>query len=411
MGPRPKILIVDDEPFNVDYLEQELEDFDYDTVSAANGREALAQVAAEKPDVVLLDIMMPELDGFQVLERLKADLETRDLPVIVISAMNDLKSVVRGIELGAEDYLPKPFEPVLLRARLEASLEKKRLRDQEHLYLKGLERELEIGRQIQAGFLPEALPQPPGWEIAAYFQAAREVAGDFYDVFPLARGEKVGLVLGDVCGKGVGAALFMTLFRSLIRVSAMTYFAGAAPAAATAGPSSNDDVALLEQTIALTNNYVARTHQRASMFASLFLGVLNPATGVLVYVNGGHEAPVIVGPAGVKTSLGPTGPVVGIFAGITFKIQQVQLDLGDMWVGYTDGVTDALSPDEEMFSRENLMALLAQPAPSAPVLLDQIEAGLQAHVAGANQYDDITLLAVRRVAEAFTQVQTDPINR
>lgn len=400
MGPRPKILIVDDEPFNVDYLEQELEDLDYDTVSAANGREALAQVAAQKPDVVLLDIMMPELDGFQVLERLKAGSETRDLPVIVISAMNDLKSVVRGIELGAEDYLSKPFEPVLLRARLEASLEKKRLRDQEHLYLKGLERELEIGRQIQAGFLPETLPQPPGWEIAAHFQAAREVAGDFYDAFPLARGEKVGLVLGDVCGKGVGAALFMTLFRSLIRVSAMTYFTGAAPAAATARPSSNDDVALLEQIVTLTNNYVARTHQRASMFASLFLAVLNPATGALVYVNGGHEAPVIVGPAGVKTSLGPTGPVVGIFAGIKFKIQQVQLDPGDMLVGYTDGVTDALSPDEEMFGRENLAALLAEPAPSAPALLNQIEVSLRAHVAGANQFDDITLLAVRRIPEA-----------
>ncbi|MBI1876722.1 MAG: response regulator [Chloroflexi bacterium] len=115
MGPRPKILIVDDEPFNVDYLEQELEDLEYDTVSAANGREALAHVDAENPDVILLDIMMPEMDGYQVLERLKADKGLRNLPVIIISALNDLKSVVRGIELGSEDNLPKPFEPVLLR--------------------------------------------------------------------------------------------------------------------------------------------------------------------------------------------------------------------------------------------------------------------------------------------------------
>lgn len=400
MDARPKILIVDDEPFNVDYLEQELEDLHYDTLSAGNGREALAQVAARKPDVILLDIMMPELDGFQVLERLKADPATRNLPVIIISAMNDLKSVVRGIELGAEDYLPKPFEPVLLRARLEASLEKKRLRDQEQLYLKGLERELEIGRQIQAGFLPETLPQPPGWEIAAHFQAAREVAGDFYDAFPLARGEKVGLVLGDVCGKGVGAALFMTLFRSLIRVSAMTYFTGVPPAPTVGEPSLHDDIALLERIINLTNNYVARTHHRASMFASLFLGVLNSASGALVYVNGGHEAPVILGPAGVRTSLEPTGPVVGIFAGTKFTIKQAQLDPGDILVIYTDGVTDALNPAGEMFGGENLTALLAQPAPSAPAMLHQIEASLRTHVAGASQYDDITLLAVRRIAEA-----------
>lgn len=137
---KPKILIVDDEPFNVDYLEQELEDLDYQTVSAANGREALEQVAAENPDVILLDIMMPEMDGFQVLARLKADKNWRDIPVIVISAMSDMNSVVKGIKLGAEDYLPKPFDEVLLRARLSASLEKKRLREQEVAYLRAVAR-------------------------------------------------------------------------------------------------------------------------------------------------------------------------------------------------------------------------------------------------------------------------------
>ncbi len=135
MDERPKILIVDDEPYNVDYLEQELEDLDYDTVSAFNGREALDQVADEAPDVVLLDIMMPEMDGFQVLGHLKSDGATRDIPVIVISALTDVDSMVRGIELGAEDYLPKPFSPTLLKARLKTSLRKKKLRDLERSYL------------------------------------------------------------------------------------------------------------------------------------------------------------------------------------------------------------------------------------------------------------------------------------
>lgn len=136
MSKRPTILIVDDEPFNVDYLEQELEDLDYATVSAANGQQALDQVAAHAPDMILLDIMMPVLDGFQVLARLKADARWRDIPVVVISAMTDLESVVRGIKLGADDYLPKPFNEVLLQARIEAGLEKKRLRDQEVEYLR-----------------------------------------------------------------------------------------------------------------------------------------------------------------------------------------------------------------------------------------------------------------------------------
>lgn len=130
MNQKPKILIADDEPFNVDYLEQELEDLDYETVSASNGQEALEKVQTESPDLLLLDIMMPVMDGFAVLRRMKTDPKLRDIPVIVISAMNDLQSVVKGIEQGAEDYLPKPFEPVLLHARISSSLEKKRLRDE-----------------------------------------------------------------------------------------------------------------------------------------------------------------------------------------------------------------------------------------------------------------------------------------
>ncbi len=135
MDERPVILIVDDEPFNIDYLEQELDDLAYDTISAADGREALAQAASQAPDVILLDIMMPEMDGFQALEHLKSDRTTRDIPVIVISALTDINSVVRGIELGAEDYLPKPINPTLLKARLKTSLRKKKLRDLERSYL------------------------------------------------------------------------------------------------------------------------------------------------------------------------------------------------------------------------------------------------------------------------------------
>jgi adenylate cyclase len=130
MHQKPKVLIVDDEPFNVDYLEQELEDLDYDILTAVNGRDALDKIQSEPPDLVLLDIMMPVLDGFAVLAQIKADPRLRDIPVIVISASNDLESVVKGIQQGAEDYLPKPFEPTLLHARITASLEKKSLRDQ-----------------------------------------------------------------------------------------------------------------------------------------------------------------------------------------------------------------------------------------------------------------------------------------
>ncbi|MFN2134570.1 MAG: response regulator [Candidatus Promineifilaceae bacterium] len=149
MRERPLILIVDDEPFNIDYLEQELEDLDCDTVSASNGLEALKQVDATAPDMILLDIMMPVLDGFQVLEQLKANAAWRDIPVVIISAMSDISSIARGIEAGAEDYLPKPFDPTLLEARLHAGLEKKRLRDQEVEYLRQVEHLTAAARAIE----------------------------------------------------------------------------------------------------------------------------------------------------------------------------------------------------------------------------------------------------------------------
>lgn len=155
MENRPKILIVDDEPFNVDYLEQELEDLEYDTVTAYNGKEALEQVTAESPDLVLLDIQMPIMDGFQVLSRLKANPNTRDIPVIVISAMSDMNSVVKGISIGAEDYLPKPFDPVLLKARISSSLEKKVWRDREKLYLQQIQAEKQRVDELLHVILPE----------------------------------------------------------------------------------------------------------------------------------------------------------------------------------------------------------------------------------------------------------------
>jgi len=129
------LLVVDDNETNRDMLSRRLERQGYTVVTASNGRQALSTLAEQSFDLVLLDVMMPELDGYQTLEQLKADPRFRDLPVIMISALDEIESIVRCIEMGAEDYLPKPFDPVLLRARIGASLEKKRLRDQEQAYL------------------------------------------------------------------------------------------------------------------------------------------------------------------------------------------------------------------------------------------------------------------------------------
>lgn len=152
-----KILIVDDEPLNVDYLEQEIDDLGYVSVCAYNGQEALQKVAAEVPDLILLDIMMPILNGFEVLARLKDNPQTRDIPVIIISAMTDMQSIVKGIELGAEDYLGKPFNDVLLHARIHNCLQKRRWRLQEIQYLQEIETEKQRVNELLHVILPDAI--------------------------------------------------------------------------------------------------------------------------------------------------------------------------------------------------------------------------------------------------------------
>jgi len=373
---------------NRDLLSRRLQQQGHTVSLAENGRRALEMIAAEEFDLVLLDIMMPELDGYAVLERMRGDGTLDRLPVIMISAVTELESVVRCIEMGATDYLPKPFNTVLLRARVGATLEKKRLRDRERLWARSLERELEIGREIQQSFLPEELPQPAGWEIAATFRPARQVAGDFYDAFPLAGGSRIGLVVADVCDKGVGAALFMALFRSLLR--AFTERAFAAGDAAADGPR-------LLSTVVSTNDYIARTHGRSNMFATAFVAVLDPKTGSLAWVNAGHEAPVVSGPSRSPAArLAPTGPALGMMPDMTFAAREAVLAPGETLFAFTDGVTDARDPSGRLFSEERLLELLSDGAPLAATLLGTVERAVDSHSAGSEPSDDITMLAVRR---------------
>lgn len=248
-----------------------------------------------------------------------------------------------------------------------------------------MERDLEIGRQIQAGFLPDELPRAEGWELEAYFRPAREVSGDFYDAFALPGG-RLALAIADVCDKGVGAALFMTLLRSLLRA-----FAEQAGEGGTLAPG-----AIAAAAVGRLNSYVARTHGRSCMFASLFFGVLDPVAGGLAYINAGHEPPVVVGPGGVRDRLAGTGPVVGIDANVAYRVGTVKLAPGEALYAYTDGVTEARDPSGRFFTEARMLALLGPPAASAAGLLAAIRAGLDAHVAGGEPHDDVTMLAVRR---------------
>jgi phosphoserine phosphatase RsbU/P len=267
--------------------------------------------------------------------------------------------------------------------------------------------EIEKGQKMQRDFLPDHLPKLEGWDLAALFKPARQVAGDFYDTFILPGGG-VGLVIADVCDKGVGSALFMALFRSLIRVFSGELLAGndnLSPNDQLSFPSNESEHGLatnLEhvhalRAVRLTNDYVAETHSTLNMFATLFFGVLDPVTGILTYVNGGHEPLAIVDSNGIKERLKPTGPAVGMMPNMKFRIQQTRLELGDMLVGYTDGVPEAKSPNSKFYTEERFLTLLEHPPSSATEMLDLVDRSLIEHIANADQFDDITMLAVRRL--------------
>jgi serine phosphatase RsbU (regulator of sigma subunit) len=271
--------------------------------------------------------------------------------------------------------------------------------------IKVIEFELEKGQQIQKEFLPTAIPRLQNWDIATCFYPAGKVSGDFYDVFTLPDG-CVALVIADVCDKGVGSALYMALFRSLLRVFAEQAAYCTGPVAAKIdhecggvgieAPENGQLVRL--RAVPFTNNYIAQIHGEEGMFATLFFGVLNPTTGQLYYINGGHEPLYVINSSGVKTMLKPTGPAVGMMPNMAFNIQDIQLEPGDILVGYTDGVTEARSPEDELFSRNRLQSLLVEPMGSVSDLLERIKSNLFSFIDIAPRHDDVTMLGVQRTA-------------
>jgi len=382
-GGPARVLVVDDNAMNRDVLTRRLQRGGHAVEAVEDGESALARLRAQPFDLVLLDVTMPGIDGYEVLARVKADEALRHVPVVMISAIGEAESVVKCLALGADDYLTKPFDPLILKARVDASLSKKRLHDGERRHTQSLEREFEIGRSIQRGFLPESLPSPQGWEIATRFRPARQVAGDFYDVFPLPVGG-LGIVVADVCDKGVGAALYMALFRTLLRATACQ--------PATSGV---DSAAVLLSAITVTNDYIAQVHGRANMFATVFFCVLDPQSGALRYVNAGHEPPIIAGVGGVRQRLSRTGPALGLLPGQSFVVGTARMQPGECLLGYTDGVVEARGSSGE-FGEAALSKQLNPLPASADRLLAAIDASLEEHTAGTEPLDDVTMVAVRR---------------
>lgn len=287
MSARQTILIVDDTPQNIQMITAVLKDT-YKIKVATTGERALALAGGdEKPDLILLDVVMPGMDGYEVCRRLKANTNLVDIPVIFLTSRTEVHDEAKGFELGAVDYIHKPFSPPIVQARVRSWLEKKRLHDVERAYLYRMEmqadvvaRELDAARRMQQSILPSSYPfcpdnsrnmrcsgvdcvryqSCPSIRLCASMIPAKEVGGDFFDYFWL-DDRRLGFVVADVSGKGVPAALFMSLSLALLRTIVPI----------SAGPSD---------CLARLNSQLSRDNEM-QMFVTLFYGIYDASSGFL----------------------------------------------------------------------------------------------------------------------------------
>jgi sigma-B regulation protein RsbU (phosphoserine phosphatase) len=383
----PALLVVDDNEDNRYTLTRRLNKEGYRNLCTANdGRAALDILKAQPFDLVLLDIMMPELNGYEVLEQMKASPALRDVPVIMISALSEIDSVIRCIELGAEDYLSKPFNPTLLRARVGATLEKKRLRDEVRASLVRLEEELDAARKMQLGMLPSVFPactpERPV-EVHALMEAAREVGGDLYDCF-YASEHRFCFLVGDVSGKGAPAAMFMARTRSLVRLAIeLSVQLGAAPL----------DPAHIAEVV---NRELCQNNDDR-MFVTLFLGLLDTRTGVLACTNAGHPQPHVLRASGQVAIMDckPEIPL-GVRSKSSYQTVTVTIGPGDAVFVVSDGVVEAMNEQGELYTIERLNADLSDAAgTSAADLVRKVAHNVNIFTGMAPKADDVTALAMR----------------
>jgi sigma-B regulation protein RsbU (phosphoserine phosphatase) len=386
-----RILVVDDIEDNRQLLTRRLNREGYREIAvAADGEEALALIDAQPFDLVLLDVMMPKCDGYQVLERLRAAGRLHELPVIVISALNELESTVRCIQLGAVDYLTKPFNPTLLRARVNATLEQKALRDAVRDHLKRIEDELDAARTLQMSMVPSAFPPPSAerpLEIFAAMEPAREVGGDLYDFFPTEDG-RIAFAIGDVSGKGIAAAMFMARAKNLLRV-----IAGLLQRVEGGSAAPSEIVARVNRELCDANDTM--------MFVTLLFGIVDPHSGAVAFCSAGHDPAYRLGPEGVAAVEGPQGIALGINPDWRYETGELRLAPGEALYLFTDGVTEAMGPGDAMFGKERLVECLRGLA-GAPLeaLVHETVRAVRDFAAGTPQSDDIASLALRRLPAA-----------
>jgi sigma-B regulation protein RsbU (phosphoserine phosphatase) len=385
-----RVLAVDDNENNRDVLARRLQRHGLSVATAENGRQALERVRAEPFDLVLLDIIMPELDGYSALQQMKADPQTRHIPVIMISALDELDSVVRCIEAGAEDYLPKPFNPTLLRARIGACLEKKALRDAEQQHLRTIEetkRRLDEELAEAAHYVQSILPPPSeaplpiDWK----YQPSTELGGDAFG-YHWIDPDHFAVYLLDVCGHGVGASLLSVTAINVIR----------------SGSLPNTDFRDPGAVLSALNTAFPMERQN-NMYFTLWYGVYHAPSRTLRHASGGHPPALLLTapPAGApadapapSSRLHAPGLIVGAMDGLTYESQSCPVPPGAQLFVLCDGcyeIRNAAGDVMEFSEFEQFM----QAHGRQPDGLDQLQQWVRARHGDGPLDDDFSIVRIR----------------
>lgn len=387
---RPHVLVVDDALANRKVLTAILRKAEIGYEEAKDGFEAIAAFARKKPDLVLLDVMMPGMDGFEVCRKLKADPASADVPVIFLSALSDAPDRVRGLEAGAEDYVGKPFSPgeVLARVRTHLRLREmaeslRRLNRELLEWQARLREDLKAAGEVQRMLLPSsARPRELGGSAAWLFEPCASVGGDILNVFPIGA-RHVGIYVLDVSGHGVSAALVSA---SVAQALTPQFGIVAAP-----GPSGPEPVAPAAVMAELERRYPLELFDK---YFTLAYVLLDRTTGELAYSFAGHPPGLLLRSSGAFELLSEGGGFVGLGLDIPFEEGRTVLVPGDRLCLYSDGVTEHETAAHALFGVERLQVLL-EGTRTLPVeeVCERVAADLAEFGQGAAFRDDVSFLA------------------
>ncbi len=372
--PPATILVVDDSPVNLQVLVRTLHGTGHRILAARDGRSALDIFKRARPDLVLLDVMMPEIDGFEVCRSIKADPDGQDTIVIFLSALGDVSDKVSGLQLGAVDYITKPIQAEEVLARVATHLTRQHLERELRRSRDRLNRELASAGRMQRLILPPALPSHAAVRFAASYQTSRHAGGDYYDVLPLSS-DRYGVMVADVSGHGAPAAIIMAMIRAALH----------------SHRGLHADPAAILQTLNEHFEYLWDTE----MFATAIYATVDAATRELRVACAGHHPPLLVSADGVRPMAVDGVPPLLMMPLGAVPATSIQLRAGDRVLFYTDGVTERMDADGRMYDMPRLSAALSDASRLPPAaLIDRVVADLERFAGGHEPEDDVTLVAI-----------------